>query len=81
MEFSELGLWKLSPNTQLFFNEIDKKFFVKENKSVYFFLEDSWVEIFAMGDFGSKKFLSCCLSIDGTLLAYQTIDTEMVTKT
>jgi hypothetical protein len=78
MELSELGCWKLSDAAELFFNEASSTFFVKNDQSIYFLNDTTWIKKFDLGDHGKRRFKKACISNDQVLLCYQVSDNEMV---
>lgn len=80
MELSEIGIWKVFDQCELFFNEPTQGFFVKSIKELYWLVEGKWELKYRLGENEAKRFRNACISCDGVFLCYQVSDSEIVTS-
>lgn len=61
----------------VFFNSVDKRFFVINNNEIILLYETSWLLGFAI-QVPRQKIILACVSPDNSFFAYQTEDSELV---
>lgn len=78
MELKSLGTWKQSNTSELFFNDTDRKFFIKDGRRVLVFENGVWVLATELGGFSSISFKKACLSPNNSFFCYLISDSELV---
>ena len=79
MDLTDIGCWKVSENSELFFNEISNQFFVKNKNKIYVYEEgQGWVYRYELGDYALCSFDKACANFDIMVICYQATDSEIV---
>ena len=79
MELKELARWRQSEETDLFYNNIDKKFFIKQEGDILILHENDWIPGFFVGEIRESRLKNACISSDSLFFCYQITETELVT--